>query len=140
MRERGIAWATPSALASLSAVQREKAVVIVQDAFTSFFETKLVLDVLELLRALGFVPLLVPFTPNGKPLQVHGFLNAFGRVARNNAASLRKIESQHVPLVGIDPSMTLTYRFEYANALGEDAIPKVRLLQEWLAEQRDHLV
>jgi Fe-S oxidoreductase len=140
IRERGIAWATPSELAALSASQREKAVIVVQDAFTSFFETQLVLDVIDLLRILGFVPLLAPFMPNGKPLQVHGFLNAFRRVARKNATSLRKIESEHVPLVGIDPSMTLTYRFEYAKALEEDAVPKVRLLQEWLAQQRDHLM
>jgi len=140
MRQRGIAWATPSELAALSASQRENAVVVVQDAFTSFFETQLVLDVVELLRLLGFVPLLAPFVPNGKPLQVHGFLNAFRRVARSNAASLRKIGAQDVPLVGIDPSMTLTYRFEYAKALGADGIPKVRLLQEWLAERREHLI
>ena len=37
-------------------------------------------------------------------------------------------------LVGIDPSMTLTYRAEYAEALERD-LPKVLLLQEWLASR-----
>jgi Fe-S oxidoreductase len=43
-----------------------------------------------------------------------------------------------VPLVGVDPSMTLTYRAEYRKLLGDKA-PRVLLLQEWLANQREHL-
>ncbi|MFX4979017.1 hypothetical protein ABTC37_20300, partial [Acinetobacter baumannii] len=40
---------------------------------------------------------------------------------------------------GIDPSMTLTYRSEYAQALGGADLPKVHLLQEWLATQLDRI-
>jgi Fe-S oxidoreductase len=36
--------------------------------------------------------------------------------------------------VGIDPAVTLTYRAEYVGALGQDAVPEVSLLQEWLAK------
>jgi Fe-S oxidoreductase len=74
-----------------------------------------------------------PFRPNGKPLHVHGFLMAFQRVAGRNAAMLRDLAARGVPLVGVDPSMTLTYRSEYAKALGRDAAPPVQLIQEWLA-------
>ena len=77
MAARGIADATPQALAALPAEERARSVVLVQDAFTSYFETELVLDVVEFIQRLGFVPLLAPFTPNGKPLHVHGFLGAF---------------------------------------------------------------
>ena len=41
-------------------------------------------------------------------------------------------------MVGLDPSMTLTYRSEY-KALGADRVPKVQLVQEWLASQLDGL-
>ena len=123
--------------AGLGEAERARSVVLVQDAFTSHYETQLVLDVLDLLRLLGFTPWLAPFRPNGKALHVHGFLGAFGRVAAANAAVLRALAETGVALVGIDPSMTLTYRAEYAEALGATALPQVLLLQEWLARAAD---
>ena len=110
----------------------DNGVIIVQDAFTSFFETTLVLDTFELLRKLGFTPQLAPYLPNGKPLHVHGFLSRFARTATANSAMLQDLARSGVPLVGIDPSMTLTYRSEYAKTLENP--PKVALLQEWLAQ------
>ena len=135
---RGIRTATPQALAALPAEERARSVVIVQDAFTSHFEPQLMLDLIDLLVQLGFTPWLAPLQPNGKPLHVHGFLGAFGRIAERNAAMLRALAAENVPLVGLDPSMTLTYRSEY-KALGADRVPKVQLLQEWLAGQLDEL-
>jgi Fe-S oxidoreductase len=135
---RGIRMATPQALAALPAEERARSVVVVQDAFTSYFETRLVLDLLDLLAGLGFIPWLAPFRPNGKPMHVHGFLGRFARVAARNAAMLQALAAENVPLVGLDPSMTLTYRSEY-KALGADSVPKVQLVQEWLAQRLDDL-
>ncbi|HEY8612115.1 MAG TPA: (Fe-S)-binding protein [Roseomonas sp.] len=130
---RGLGFATPEALGALDADERALSVIMVQDAFTSFNETRLVLDVLDLMTALGTRPWLAPFLPNGKPLHVHGFLGAFGRAAARNAAMLRELADTGISLVGIDPSMTLTYRGEYREA-GVDA-PRVLLLQEWLVQR-----
>jgi FAD/FMN-containing dehydrogenase/Fe-S oxidoreductase len=138
-RLRGIFTATPDSLQGLSGEDKARAVVIVQDAFTSYFETKLVLDVFEVLQGLGFVPYLAPFRPNGKPLHVHGFLGPFAKVAGRNADGLRALAQSGVPLVGIDPSMTLTYRAEYVKSLGPARVPRVQLLQEWLANHSDRL-
>ncbi|MDN0073441.1 FAD-binding and (Fe-S)-binding domain-containing protein [Crenobacter sp. SG2303] len=135
LARRGFALATPARLQRLAEAERARAVIVVQDAFTSYFETELLLDLFELLRTLGFTPLLAPFAANGKPLHVHGFLGAFRKVAGSNAERLRTLAASGVPLVGLDPSMTLTYRAEYAKALGKDAAPKVQLLQEWLASR-----
>ncbi len=132
---RGVRVATPEALRMLPDAERAKTVVVVQDAFTSYFETALVLDTFELLARLGFSPWLAPFKPNGKPLHVHGFLAAFERTAAANAAMLRALSATGVALLGLDPSMTLTYRAEYAQALGKDEAPDVRLVQEWLASR-----
>jgi Fe-S oxidoreductase len=44
-----------------------------------------------------------------------------------------------LPLIGLDPSMTLTYRAEYVKALGDGAVPKVQLVQEWLVQHLDGL-
>jgi FAD/FMN-containing dehydrogenase/Fe-S oxidoreductase len=134
---RGIADATPEILAALPAEERARSVVLVQDAFTSWYETGLVLDVLDLVRALGFRPWVAPFRPNGKPLHVHGFLGAFQRVASRNAAMLRALGETGVELMGIDPSMTLTYRAEYAALPETDRPPPVLLPQEWLARHLD---
>src|SRR5699024_2391201 len=113
LRRRGIGIAYPQAIAALDRSERERSVVIVADAFISFYETGLLLDTLDLLDRLGFRPWLAPFRPNGKPLHVYGFLGAFGRLARKNATLLHAIADNGVPLVGLDPAMTLTYRCEY---------------------------
>ncbi len=106
-------------------------VVVVQDAFTSYFETQVVIDLFHVLNRLGFEPTLMPFSANGKPLHVHGFLNWFNRLARKNAERLNQLSDIGLPLVGVDPSMTLTYRSEYLEAGIET--PNVMLIQDFIA-------
>ena len=134
----GVNYATLENIAQLTPEEKAKAVILVQDAFTSYFETPLVIDTLTLLKKLGFVPLLAPFKPNGKPLQVHGFLKAFAKAADVNATQLNGLASSGIPLIGIEPAMTLAYRAEYKKVLGDNA-PKVQLIQEWLAKQSEQL-
>lgn len=134
----GVNYATLENVAQLTPAEKSRAVILVQDAFTSYFETPLVIDTLTLLKKLGFVPLLSPFKPNGKPLQVHGFLKAFAKAADANATQLNGIASSGIPLIGIEPAMTLAYRAEYKKVLGDNA-PKVQLIQEWLAKQTEQL-
>ena len=134
---RGIADATPQALSALSAEERARTVVLVQDAFTSWYETPVVLAVLDVMREIGFRPFVAPFRPNGKPLHVHGFLGAFARAATRNARMLRALAGTGVELVGVDASMTLTYRSEYRALPEADRPPPVLLFQEWLARHRD---
>ncbi len=136
--ELGVNYATLENIAQLTATEKANAVILVQDAFTSYFETPLVIDTLTLLKKLGFVPLLAPFKPNGKPLQVHGFLKTFAKAADLNATQLNGLASSGIPLVGIEPAMTLAYRAEYKKILGDNA-PKVQLIQEWLAKQSEQL-
>lgn len=135
----GVAWATPEALNRLPAEEKAKSVVIVQDAFTSFFETRLVLDIMDLLTRLGYRVFIAPFKPNGKPLHVHGMMDQFEKAATDNAHMLCQLDQTGVPLIGIDPSMTLTYRQEYAKSLPESQLPNVLLIQEWLATQTEHI-
>ncbi|WP_110687043.1 D-2-hydroxyglutarate dehydrogenase YdiJ [Salinicola aestuarinus] len=132
LRTRGIPEATPLTLGALSEPQKRRSVVLVQDAFTTHFEANLVADVVELLGRLDLQVFVMPFSPNGKPLQVQGFLGRFARTAEQQAARLRALARFDVPLVGIDPAMTLTYRQEYVKTLGPEAVPPVALLQEWL--------
>ena len=130
-----IAWADEDTLKHLSDARKQKSVILVQDAFTSYFETQLVVDCCDALKRLGFEVFVAPFSPNGKPLHVHGFLKQFERTARNSAERLQRLAQHGVPLIGIDPSMTLSYRQEYAKVLPEMTLPNVQLIQEWLVEQ-----
>lgn len=139
LRALGIRYAAPENIRTLTADEKARSVIIVQDAFTSFFETSVVIDILSLLKAMGFVPLLAPYSPNGKPLHVHGFLKQFNKVAARSAERLQTLAASGIPLVGIEPSMTLAYRAEYVKAIGEAKAPKVALLQEWLATRTDVL-
>ncbi|WP_027859056.1 D-2-hydroxyglutarate dehydrogenase YdiJ [Marinobacterium jannaschii] len=136
--QRAIPIASQAAIDALSESQRNNAVIIVQDAFTSYFETQLVLDLIDFLGEMGITVLVAPFLPNGKPLHVHGFMSAFEKAAERNSDMLRLLQQSELPLVGIDPSMTLTYRQEYASAIGGRA-PAVQLLQEWLVTQCERI-
>ncbi|MDI5921693.1 FAD-binding and (Fe-S)-binding domain-containing protein [Halomonas sp. LR5S13] len=135
----GVAEATPTSLGLLTEAQKARSVVLVQDAFTSHFEARLVMDIVELLSRLDVRVFVAPYSPNGKPLDVQGFLGAFERTAEKQARRLRTLAAFGVPLVGIDPAMTLTYRQEYVKALGPDAVPEVLMLQEWLVTQAARL-
>ena len=110
-------------------------VVVVQDAFTSFYDTQVLLDLLDLLLLLGIRPWLTRFRPSGKPLHVQGFLGRFEKVAGDTAEYLSRLAASGVDLIGVDPSMTMTYRSEYAQALPGRDLPRVHLVQEWLAGQ-----
>ncbi|KPM82043.1 FAD-binding and (Fe-S)-binding domain-containing protein [Cobetia sp. UCD-24C] len=136
LKSWGVSEATPTQLGRLTESQKARSVILVQDAFTSHFEAQLVIDIIELLSRLDIHVFVAPFAPNGKPLQVQGFTGAFQRTARAQADRLKAIADFGVPLVGIDPAMTLTYRQEYVKTLGPDAVPDVLLLQEWLISLR----
>jgi len=136
---RSIEDATPDALQALSPGERARSVILVQDAFTSWYDTGVVLATLDVFRAMGFRTWIAPFRPNGKPLHVHGFLGAFQRAAARNAAMLRALAATGVELVGVDPSMTLTYRAEYLSLPDGLRPPHVLLLQEWLARHLDSI-
>jgi FAD/FMN-containing dehydrogenase/Fe-S oxidoreductase len=129
-----VAVASVPALRELTAAQRERSVVLVQDAFTRYFETPLLASFIELVHQLGFRVFLAPYSANGKPLHVQGFLGAFAKAAIRNATQLKALADCDVSLVGLDPAMTLVYRQEYQKVPGLNDCPKVLLPQEWLVD------
>ena len=122
-----------STLQSMSADQRAKLLLIVQDPFTSFYDAKVVEDFMLLVKKLGFDPILLPFKPNGKPQHVKGFLDKFAKTAKSTAEFLNQIQQLELPMVGLDASMVLCFRDEYKQILGDNRGDfEVKLAHEWL--------
>lgn len=133
MAAMGVKAATPTAIAALPDEHRSKAVVLVADAFTEAFDPQTLEAAVMLALKLGKIPFLAEHAINGKPLHVHGMLDAFGKVARRTAGYLDALGDAGATLVGIDPSMTLVFRSEY-KAIAQAAMRHPVLLpQEWLA-------
>lgn len=108
-------------LEGLSAEQRAEHVLIVQDPFTSYYDAKVVADFVRLVEKLGYKPVLLPFSPNGKAQHVKGFLTRFARTARKTADFLNRVAQLGMPLVGVDPALVLCYRDEYRGSSAPNA-------------------
>ncbi|GET43838.1 FAD linked oxidase domain protein [Microseira wollei NIES-4236] len=130
----------PNKLSNLSQAERENSVILLQDAFTSFFESQLVLDTYDLLSQLGYTVYMPPFFASGKPLHVKGFLQQFRTIAQKNSLAITQLGNLGIPIIGIEPSIVLTYRDEYVKILDAKAtFPRVQLLQEFLVTQLERL-
>lgn len=126
--------ATVRGLNAMTDVQRQRCVILIPDAFTRWFDTPVWSAFIELAVRIGHTVLVAPYLPNGKPLHVQGFLPAFERVAARQSALLSSLATSGVPLVGLDPAMTLVFRQEYRKVTGIIDCPEVLLPQEWLVK------
>lgn len=115
--------------------ENRKMLFIVQDPFTSYYDAKVVADFVALTQKLGFKPIVLPFKPSGKAQHVKGFLAKFAKTAKNQADFLNRVAKLGVPMVSVDPALTLIYRQEYNDILkAQRGDFKVLLAHEWLKE------
>lgn len=122
------------ALQQLNDTQKQEYVVIVQDPFTSFYDAECVEKMIKLVRKLGFHPVLLPFSPNGKAQHVKGFLERFEKTAKTTSAVLNHISELGITMIGADASLVLCYRDEYRKILGENRGDfSVNTMTEWLS-------
>ncbi len=135
----GVRIATPERLEKLSAEERAQSVVVVADVFSTHFDPAVVIAMIELALKMGMKPWLAASRQNGKALHVHGYLGRFEKAAAKSRDYLDRISRMGIPLTGIDPSMTLTYRGEYAALPSARLRAPVLLLQEWFAANLDRL-
>jgi len=136
LRAKGMTLLDPARLEMSPTVAGGERVIILQDAFTSYYEPHVVMATIALLKRLGYAVELAPFFPNGKGLHVKGFVDRFERLVAKNHVHLQRLAASGATLVGIDPAVTLTYRDEYAAVIrkGGLGLPvKVMMLQEFLA-------
>lgn len=122
-------------LEALNPQQRAQTVLIVQDPFTSYYDAQVVGDFVRLADRLGFTPVVLPFSPNGKAQHIKGFLQRFARTARKTADFLNRMAALNIPMVGVDPALVLCYRDEYRQTLGNVRGDfHVLLVHEWLTQ------
>ncbi|RCX04525.1 MULTISPECIES: FAD-binding and (Fe-S)-binding domain-containing protein [Kosakonia] len=127
-------------LEQLDAAQKAKTVLVVQDPFTSYYDAQVVADFVRLVERLGFAPVVLPFSPNGKAQHIKGFLNRFAKTAQKTADFLNRVAQLGMPMVGVDPALVLCYRDEYKLALGDKRGDfHVQLVHEWLPAALDNI-
>ncbi|HBX05072.1 MAG TPA: hypothetical protein DEG10_02025 [Leclercia adecarboxylata] len=120
-------------LEALSDEQKAKTVLVVQDPFTSYYDAQVVADFIRLVERLGYQPVLLPFSPNGKAQHIKGFLNRFAKTAQKTSDFLSRVALLGMPMVGVDPALVLCYRDEYKQTLGDKRGEfHVMLVHEWL--------
>ncbi|ELY7392124.1 FAD-binding oxidoreductase [Cronobacter universalis] len=120
-------------LERLPEAEKARTVLVVQDPFTSYYDAQVVADFVRLCEKLGFQPVVLPFSPNGKAQHIKGFLQRFARTAQKTADFLNRVAALGMPLVGVDPALVLCYRDEYKQTLGEARGEfHVQLVHEWL--------
>lgn len=112
----------------------EKTIIYIQDWVTSFYEAELVLKVCQLIKKLGFQVYVLPWFENGKTLHDNGMLQSFVKITRKNALMLQKLSDHGLTMIGLEPAMVLTYRYEYSEYLHENYTSKILLIQEWLSQ------
>jgi FAD/FMN-containing dehydrogenase/Fe-S oxidoreductase len=123
-----------AALSSLDKPVHLRCIILLQDAFTSFYDAQIAIDTYALLSKLGYYVHVVPFFPNGKLFHLQGFLGKFQAIAHQNSQHLQQLGSLDIPIIGIEPSITLTYRDEYPKYIPDIELPQIYLLQEFLTK------
>ncbi len=120
-------------LEALDAGQKARMVLVVQDPFTSYYDAQVVEDFVRLVEKLGYQPVLLPFSPNGKAQHIKGFMTRFAKTARKTSDFLNRVAQLEIPMVGVDPALVLCYRDEYKQVLGNARGDfHVMLVHEWL--------
>jgi FAD/FMN-containing dehydrogenase/Fe-S oxidoreductase len=115
-------------------------VIILQDTFTSFYDVKVLVSTIDLIQLLGFNVIVFPFFPNGKPFHIQGFLKRFKKTVERNHHQLTQLAATGIPLIGIDPAITLTYRDEYIQTLGiKESDYHIHLMQDWISGQLENI-
>jgi len=135
----GVRIADAASIKALSPAERARSVVFIHDAFTAHFDPEVVLAAIDIARKMRLTPFLAPPHTNGKALHVHGYLEQFAKVAVDTATTLQRLADTGVPLVGIDPSMTLAYRSEYRGVAESQLMATVLLPQEWIAANLERI-
>lgn len=139
-REKKVVELTHGTLDQLAHVKNpEKALIIVPDAFFLYYDPDTLKAAIELLNKLDVTVFIAPYQASGKVHHVFGFSDELQDRASKQNALLTKLTRYNIPMVGIEPPITLFYQQEYRKKFKFET-PEVMLFQTWLEHYlSDHL-
>jgi FAD/FMN-containing dehydrogenase/Fe-S oxidoreductase len=105
-------------------------VILVQDWLTSCYDAPLVMAYYQVLTRCGYQVYLLETLEQGKTWHALGFLKRFNAIAEKTTAQLARVAQLGYPMIGLEPSLTLSYRDEYP-----DMPFRIHLIEEWLSTQ-----
>jgi FAD/FMN-containing dehydrogenase/Fe-S oxidoreductase len=107
-------WATSNVPAFNSQLKdQNKKVALFIDEFTNFNDTEIGITCIKLLHRLGYYIELLKHKESGRTFISKGMLRKARKIGNQNITLLQDKISEHLPLVGIEPSCILTFRDEY---------------------------
>jgi len=124
---------SPDAVAALTAEERSRAVILMEDGFTSSFDAEVTAAVCELLEALGYQPLLAAAMPNGKALHVRGMLQGFERAAERMRRRHAEMADTGLPIIGVEAVTNLMFAHEYRT--DDFNVPALLSIEQFLAAE-----
>ncbi len=114
------------------------------DEFTEFQDSDIGIKTISLLTQLNYDVSWIPHPESGRAHFSKGLLNEAKKIAEANITCFKNHVSEHVPLVGIEPSAILGFRDEFpeivATQLKEDAkqiASHTYTIEEFLAKELD---
>ena len=108
-------------------------VVVLPDAFTAFIDPNVLDATITVLRALGERPALAPFVPSAKYDHVKGRRRRFAKAAARQRELIERLAPYGVPLVIIEPAVSLLGAHEYTAIDGSFPSDATMSLAEFLA-------
>ncbi|MBX8827408.1 FAD-binding and (Fe-S)-binding domain-containing protein [Ochrobactrum sp. SFR4] len=103
-------------------VDKAKAVILLSDSFLGPFEPAVLESAARVMRRVGIQVFHTPILRNGKALHVRGYLNQFEAVRLAAVQTIEAYSAYGLPLITIEPAITMLYRQDYRDALGADTI------------------
>jgi FAD/FMN-containing dehydrogenase/Fe-S oxidoreductase len=108
---------------NLDSINPEKPIgtlCLLVDEFTNYNDTEAGIAAIKLLTALGYKVITVPHYESTRTFLSKGLIRRARKTIRKNIIVFKDIISEHLPLIGIEPSAILGFRDEYPELAGED--------------------
>ncbi len=118
--------------------QNKKTIYLYIDEFSRFQDAEVAKTAVKLFSALGYRIKRAPIFESGRIAMSKGMVKRAKQLAQKNIAALKDLISKDCPLVGIEPSATLSFRDEYPTLVNEDIsqlTEAVFLFDEFIARE-----
>jgi FAD/FMN-containing dehydrogenase/Fe-S oxidoreductase len=117
-------------------------VALLVDTFTEYYYPSIGQAAVRLLEAAGCEVLLAPAECCGRPMISNGLLREAQVLAQRNVRRLQRLADEGTPIVGLEPSCTVTLKDEYPDLVPGEAAESVSrqtsTIEEFLVRLAEH--